>query len=587
MSLKRRTAALSGLLALSLLATSLGAQPPPDPPPDDPAAPAEGAGGDAEARARQDARRHFERGLSLYDAGTWDAALAEFLLSRKLYPTRAATKNAALCLRRLGRFDEALVMLELLLAFPELTAEERRWTQAEIAAMRGLVGGLVVEAAEPGATVAVDGDTRGTTPLPAPLRVSAGSHMVRVYKPGFEPWETRVEVAGGQSISLRPQLTPLLQSGWLAVEEVAGKALEVVVDNAVMGRSPWRGLVAPGEHTVHLRGEGRLGTQPASVTVRLNQVTNLLLLAEELPATLRVEPTPAGASVVIDGVSVGRGYWEGALRPGIHRVQIAAQGFEPEVFEVALRADEPRTIRAALEPIAGPPLWWVQARFFLEADAFHGAFTGLGGDLVGACAEGCSAPLGAASLVMGRAGYRLPSGLLLAVEAGYLAGDQLVYGRSAAVRPTGLPENPGRAIDNLTLHGALVGLSPGLRLDGALPLTFGIGVGAFLGELEDAREGSFTPRSGQPYAAAVTEVLTVQGMYIAPEVRIRAQLGPRLEIGAGVRALFLILPSPPSWVPYDSPVQAASDGEGYFLARRLSSAVLAGAAPGMFARYEF
>lgn len=587
MRLKRRSAALSGLLALALLVSPLGAQTRPEAPPDDPAAPAEGAGDDAETRARQDARRHFERGLSLYDAGTWDAALAEFLLSRELYPTRAATKNAALCLRRLGRFDEALVMLEHLLAFPELTAEERRWTQAEIAAMQGLVGGLLVEAAEPGATVTVDGDTRGITPLAAPLRVSAGSHMVRVYKPGFEPWETRVEVAGGQSLSLRPQLTPLLQSGWLAVEEVAGKALDVVVDNAVMGRSPWRGLVAPGEHTVHLRGEGRLGTQPASVTVRLNQVTNLLLLAEELPATLRVEPTPAGASVVIDGVSVGRGYWEGALRPGLHRVEIAAQGFETQVQEVALGADRPRTIRAALEPISGPPLWWVHARFFLEVDGFHGVFTGLGGDLAGACGSGCSAPVGAASAVLGRAGYRLPSGLLLAVEAGYLAGHQLVLGRTAAVRPTGLAENPGRASDALALRGALVGVSPGLRLDGALPLTFGLGVGAFLGKLEDEREGSFIPRSGQPYAAAVTEVLAVQGVYLAPEVRIRAQLGPRLELGAGLRALFLIVPSPPSWVPYDGPVQAASDGEGYFLERRLSSAVLASFAPGMFARYEF
>ena len=57
-----------------------------------------------------------KRGLELVQNESWDAALAEFLASRKLFPTRVALKNAALSLRQLKRNVEALAMYNELLA---------------------------------------------------------------------------------------------------------------------------------------------------------------------------------------------------------------------------------------------------------------------------------------------------------------------------------------------------------------------------------------------------------------------------------------------------------------------------------------
>ncbi|WP_437752803.1 PEGA domain-containing protein [Sorangium sp. So ce1389] len=589
---RRRAAAIAGLVAISSPSAPAGAAP--DAPPDAPSAPAPGAEarpGGQETGARESARWHFDKGLSLYDAGAWDAAYAEFLRSRSLHPTRAATQNAALCLRRLRRYDEELEMLELLLAFPELTAPERAWAERELAAVRGLVGSLVLDVAEPGAAISIDGRARGATPAPAPLRVPAGSRVVRVFKPGFAPAEVRVDVAGGQSVPVRIQLTPLVHSGWIRVEEVAGKALDVVVDNVVVGKTPWKGLVPPGEHVVFLRGEsrgeGRLGTQPAAASVRLNQVTELKLLAETLSAALRVEPTPASASVVIDGVSVGRGSWDGALRPGVHRVAIAAEGFVPQARDVTLRESAREVLRAALEPVQGPPLWWAQARLFVEAEGYLGVLPGFGGDVAGRCAGGCSAPPGLAFAALGRAGYRFPAGVLLAVEAGYLTARQTIAGRPEAVTPTGLAPNPGTADDTLLLRGALLGVSPGVRLDAPVPLTFALGAGAFLGTLVDRRAGRFTPRSGSPYEVGATETLTAQGLYVAPEVQIRARLGERLELGAGARATLVVLPRQPRWAPEEGYVLAASDGQGRFPEARLSGPVLTAFTPGLVALYEF
>src|SRR5690348_17116551 len=64
---------------------------------------------------KEEARAHFEKGLSLAHKAAWDAALAEFFRSIEIFPSRAATENAAVCLRRLSRNDEALDRYEALL----------------------------------------------------------------------------------------------------------------------------------------------------------------------------------------------------------------------------------------------------------------------------------------------------------------------------------------------------------------------------------------------------------------------------------------------------------------------------------------
>src|SRR5262245_61760806 len=82
------------------------------------AAPAHGQAGAAAAPAedrKARAKEHFDRGVELSSKGSVEAALAEFLESRRLFPTRSATYNAASCLRSLERTVEALETYEALL----------------------------------------------------------------------------------------------------------------------------------------------------------------------------------------------------------------------------------------------------------------------------------------------------------------------------------------------------------------------------------------------------------------------------------------------------------------------------------------
>src|SRR5262249_42527609 len=157
-----------------------------------------------------------------------------------------------------------------------------------------------IREADPGASVLVDGRPRGTTPLAAPLRVSAGTRVVRVVKEGYLPIEERVDVAAKQTAIVRAKLLALVASGRLRVTEASQRSLDVLVDGAIVGKTPYEGNFDLGAHVIVLRGEGNLGTQPVAATLQKGQIASLTLAAEELGAIARIEPTPAGASVAID-----------------------------------------------------------------------------------------------------------------------------------------------------------------------------------------------------------------------------------------------------------------------------------------------
>jgi hypothetical protein len=563
-------------------------KPGPTTPPAGAASPASVGGTSATDAKKEEARARFERGMTLFDRKVWDAALVEFLESRNAYATRSNTQNAAICLRNLNRFDEALDMFEALVKeFPTLTPTDRAAVEKEIGELQQLVGAIEIRAAENGAQITIDGRERGVTPAGA-LRVSAGTHVLRVYKEGFAPVEKRVEVAGKQALVVDAKLETLSQSGRLSVTEDGGKGAEVLVDGVVVGKTPWQGLVATGEHVVYLRGEGNLGTQPANATVRINQVTPIVLALEALDCSLRVEPTPNGASVAVDGVVVGNGLWDGRLRKGRHKLEVAQNGFVPQVRQLDLAPTTPERISVALERDPDSPLWQAQkkARIFVElAPSFPVALL-VGGDV----SDGGSAsfPLG----FSGRAhvGYELPSGLGFSIDGGYLYLARTVDGRDAVLRPVGKPVAPGTANDKLSLKGILVGGSAMLHrntIGEKMPLTLRIGLGALLANATDRRSGEFTPAGGAPIAVdTVKTSVDVPHLYIAPEVRVGYRLGDHLELSAGIEIMVLVALKDARWDQANGVVLGNQGLAGYDNQTLFGSTLLL-VNPGVGARFDF
>ncbi|WP_437570634.1 kelch repeat-containing protein [Sorangium sp. So ce542] len=558
----------------------------PAPPPPDAVEPPPAADPVAEARA------HFERGLDLYRQGAWEAALAEFLASRQDYPTWSATSSAALCLQQLRRYDEALALFETLLGdfAQRLPPETRNAAQQAVVRLRGLVGTVDVADAEIGASIMVDGQRRGDYPLPAPLRVGAGSHVIRVYKDGFEPFETRVDVAGGQVVRILSRLQKLVESGRLRVTERNGKALDVLVDGYTVGKTPWEGPLSPGQHTVVLRGSGDLGTMPASVIIRLKQTTPLALFAEELSATLRIEPTPVCASVTVDGVALGSGIWEGRLSPGRHRIEVAAGGFVTAQREAVLARGARTVVSVPLERVqlGRPP-----GRYLVELDAGPAFLPSFGGAAAVQCTGACSMGVGAGGLGALHAGYELWSGFGFGVMTGYLQVHQTVAARRMSLQiQDSLPDSSGAADDALVLRGFLAGGWAGLSLGDRHRFSLRLGAGALLGTVRDERTGTFTSASAMEFQLDPTVAQDPARFFVmTPEVRGGLRLGEHLEVTAGLAAAVLVRLKEPVWTNPPEGAYGRIDLDSGYFARfeqeSLAGTVMVVIAPKIGMRYTF
>jgi hypothetical protein len=558
-----------------------------------PAAPSGAPPAAADDPRLPEAKEHFLRGVEHTDRGEWDAALAEFLKSREILPTAKNTYNAAVCLRHVSRFDEALDMYEALLHdFPSLAADERQVAERELLQLRTSVGAIELRGGVPGSTVVLDTRDRGTLPLAAPLRVAAGTHTVRVSHEGFLPFEARVDIVGLQTATVSVQLAVLTAGGRLHVAEQSGQTVDVVVDNAIVGKTPWDGVLPPGDHTVLLRGEGRVGTQPVLASVKLNQTVNLNLLVEDLDANLRVQPKPPSASVSIDGIPVGRGAWEGRLRAGTHAIEVTADGYLPFKREVTSKKDGTDAVEATL---ARDPSAFAEpsATLGIELDAAMPLGALWGGDLASTCNGSCSAslPVGLHGVLHGI--YQTGSGFGGGVDLGYLLALRSLSARPEAIDPVGPPRlNPGTVDDKLRLAGLTLGASAQFHKGEQWPVLLRLGAGVLLGSLRDERAGSLTNSLSERYHVSLQKSATASFLYVAPEVRIGRRFGAHLELSVGTEILLMTALSKPKW--NDAPGVLTTnvsgkqgDGVGTFGNDTLAGSFMVLVAPGLGARYDF
>jgi hypothetical protein len=512
---------------------------------------------------KRDAKDRFLRGIELTQAEKWDAALAEFLASRDLYPTKVALKNAAIALRQLGRHAEALEMYrELQREFTSsIDPKEKKELDEAMAQVRENVGEIDVESDQKESTVVIDGQQRGTTPLSDPILVTAGTHSVRIAKEGFETFEAQVLVAGKQRKLVKAKLEPLAASGTLIVREASGKSLEVLVDGALVGKTPWQGRVAPGARAVLLRGEGNLGTAPSAAKVRLNETTTLTLRAIELNSELRIEPTPTNATLFLDGVELGSGVWEGRLQSGGHKVEAVAEGFIALRRNVTLAADQREVLQLSLERDLSDPMWTGGFVPHLYAELVGGGLwsPSFGGSADAACRRGdCSErtrPLG--FIVGARGGYAITRALGAEVFLGYLqVKGSMTRTQTASVE--GVPVVADDYEDTTSLAGPMAALSASYRFFDKTPLTFRIWGGAARLTSKFSNQGTFDseplpplgcqppdpcPLEPQVLETSVSEKsANIWVPVFGPEVRFGYQVSDRFGVDFGVAVLLMFPP---------------------------------------------
>jgi len=236
-------------------------EPAPEPAPDENTADEEPPETPEQQAAVAAAEMHFTRGVQLVRTEHWEAALAEFDASLAAMPNRSALFNRALCLRHLFRYPEAIAGLERYLGQYAADTDPGQVEAARnlLAAMRELLTEVMVEVNVRGATVSVDDEPVGETPLSRPLQLISGPHEIEVRHPGYLPERRDVVVVADRQLQVDVELRERPSRGVLRVtSNVTGATVRV--DGQERGTIPYRGLVDEGEHEIEVTADGYRST---------------------------------------------------------------------------------------------------------------------------------------------------------------------------------------------------------------------------------------------------------------------------------------------------------------------------------------
>jgi hypothetical protein len=366
-------------------------------------APVGAAGNPPSPAAVASAKQLFAQGLKLYNEGSYREALAAFVHANDIAPRASIQRNIAQCHRDLKDFASAYDAYQKLVAQygSAMTAPDRRAIQRAIDELALLTGTVRVAIPDSGGAVTIDGRDAGTTPLPSPIRVNLGTHVVVVAKPGFETVQKEVTLNGGDEAHIDGALAPEVTTGHLVVSAPADAHVEVFVDGSDVGAAPWEGDLKPGTHIVEARGTSSdmRTASPKQVEIALRARVEMALELHALTGRVQVDTHTADATIAIDGSFVGKGVWEGELSAGQHELAIEATGY--------------RTYRRALLVHEGE-VFHEDARLDADASAprYEGIYSGL-------ALFGYATPSGASNFVSTASS---PLGAGLAVRVGYSFG---------------------------------------------------------------------------------------------------------------------------------------------------------------------
>ncbi len=258
--------------------------------------------------AQAAARAQFQRGLELYNSQDFNGALAEFLAAYETSHRPNLLYNIGVTHQALHHYPEAARSIEQFLREATMTPERRAQVTAGLDEIRNFIAHIRIEGVPAGATITLDGERVGTTPLSAPLAVGTGRHELNIAAEGYRDVHETFLIAGGQEREIRPEMHSLSGAGGSPIVGATGGQIVVrgappngviEVDNRP-GTETQPNLVLIGHHTVRVRapgyrtwaGELNIGpNETRTVTVRLQRDT-------------RPSPVPV---IVAGGVALGAG----------------------------------------------------------------------------------------------------------------------------------------------------------------------------------------------------------------------------------------------------------------------------------------
>jgi hypothetical protein len=300
-----------------------------------------------------DAQKQWDSAIALYQKGQWDGARTSFYAAWEASKNPRVLFNVAICDKNLGRYARAIETLKKELADGkgQLAADEEADVKSQISGLEQFVAELTIDVSEPGAEVYVDETKVGTSPLPAPVPVQLGERHVRVVKAGFIEGRETIELKGGASGRVNVKLAPSVKTTLVNVSVIGPSNAVVKVDGKEVGQAPYKGQVGVSAepHQFSAEAPGYVTATQAALVREGEPLTLTLQLAQDQQkGKLLVLAKPEGATIEIDGKTVGASRWEGPVEVGTHQIVVRKQGHYTWSYDVDVPKGGERSVSASL-----------------------------------------------------------------------------------------------------------------------------------------------------------------------------------------------------------------------------------------------
>lgn len=199
-----------------------------------------------------------------------------------------------------------------------------------------------------GAAVTCDGILRDQTPVLLD-NLSGGPHLIQAELAGHLPVRRTVTLSPGQKAALELRLEP--EKGLVLIHSAPSEA-EISIDGANRGRTPLLITDLPlGRYRVRASSAGYL-SQEVDLLVENRAPRRVLLSLTSDSANLKVQSTPPGAAVTVNGLSKGvTPCTIERLPSGDNKVVLTLAEYLPYQDTVKLRAGEDHTVEVTLQPL--------------------------------------------------------------------------------------------------------------------------------------------------------------------------------------------------------------------------------------------
>lgn len=484
-------------------------------------------------------------------AKDWKKALESYEAANKAQPSQEALAGIAAAHYNLKHDAEAYeAYAKWLELYAAKVPARKAAMEARLKELAGRTAPVTINVNEAGAKISIDDRQVGVSPLPAPVRLGAGSHRVHVQKDGFLPFDLTRDVVAGTPATVDVKLEAQATKGRLVVREKSGKPIRVLVDDVDVGETTWAGEVTAGEHVVAGR-TAQSAAPPQKVTVERGKTHEVELVATTTTAPLKIATSDGKGLIYIDDKLVGEGTYSSELPTGPHKIRVTREGYDTFEEEIVLEPNTALSRTVTLNLASNIETGKIEmTRRLLEG--IYGGFQ-IGGTLMpggngsspqksceedGRIAEivDCDAGTNLGATLGGFFGYHWdPVGVELFLAGGYDTQSPFLQWRRSAVDP-GIGPDPDRREDfTIRRLGGLAALRVRLTLGGEkLRFTTAGGVGISLRSMFLVREVSSTIDPSLPGTKLVEEGVTYTSPVLSLEPAAVYRVTPTVGIMLGL-----------------------------------------------------